>query len=77
MPSSTILLAWNLCCITEAHLQKSIGVSLKEHYLKDIVQDAKWGIAICDTHLKFNPNNQLVKNYKSAFQRILKLYGSD
>ena len=77
MPSSAILLAWNTCYNYEEMLNSSTNTAMCEFYIERIVSNAEFGVSLCDTKLKYFPNNQLVKNYKSSFQRIMKLYGSN
>lgn len=76
MPNSTILLAWNTCYDYEQKLNSSANTAMCEFYIERIVSNAEFGVRLCDNSLKYNPN-QLVKNYKSVFERLIKLYGSD
>ena len=77
MPSSSILLAWNTCYNYEQKLNTPTDTDMCEFYIERIVSYAEFGVSLCNIKLEYFPNNQLVKNYKSAFERLLKLYGSN
>ena len=77
MPNSTILLAWDTCYNYESKLSNPNEADVHSFCRERIVSNAEFGVRLCDIELSYFPNNQLVKNYKSVFERLLKLYGSN
>lgn len=76
MPNPAILLAWNTCYNYEQKLNSPTDTYMCDFYVERIASNAEFGVRLCDINLKYS-NNQLVKNYKSVFERLLKLYGSN
>lgn len=76
MPNPAILLAWNTCYNYEQKLSNPTNTAMCGFYIERLVSNAEFGVRLCDISLKYS-NDQRVKNYKSVFERLLKLYGSN
>jgi hypothetical protein len=76
MPNATILLAWNTCYNYEQKLNSPTDTAMCEFYMERIVSNAEFGVRLCNINLKYS-SSQLVKNYKSVFERLIKLYADN